>query len=346
MNKFIPIKNKTVSQDSLYIIAEVGNQHNGDYETARKLIDVCIDAGADAAKFIFWYPDEIMVDNPPYTYKTVKGEVTEPMFDLLNRFRLSTIDWYELKDYCLDKDIAFMSTVLSPSGFELGKGLLMDAYKLSAWDWNFPDLFQWVASTGMPAIMDVGACTTRELDNVMKIFNHHENENAILMHCIHADRNDQMNMMAIPYLRDKYDCLVGYAPASRDDELDLVAIGLGACVIEKRITLDRNACVLHDALSKEPDEFKSYVERMRKVKESLGKYALIPSDRDLGERKKWFRHVVADCNIPEGEIITRDMLEAKRGEFGINPENIWTIAGARARRTLARNEAIKPDDFA
>ena len=345
MNKVIPAGSKIVSQDNLFIMAEIGNQFNGSLETACKLVDVCIDARADAVKFIFWYPDEIMVDNPPYTYMTSRGEVTEPMKDLLNRFRLSGEEWQDLREYCLDRKIAFMSTVISPSSFQLGKDLLIDAYKISAWDWNFPDLFDWVASTGMPAIMDVGACTQRELDNVIKIFDKHENENIILMHCIHADKNDQINMMAIPYLRDKYDCLVGYSSSNQDDELDLVSIGLGACVIEKRITLDRNACVLHDALSKEPDEFKSYVEKMRKAKEAMGEYNYIQSDRDLSERKRWFRHIVADEDIPEGEIVLRYMLEAKRGEFGMSAERIWEPVGKRTRRPLARNEVIKPDDF-
>lgn len=345
MNKQISIGDKIVKQDSLFIIAEVGNQFNGDYETARKLVDVCVEAGADAVKFIFWYPDEIMVDNPPYTYQTVSGEVTEPMFDLLNRFTLSTIDWCEVREYCLDKKIAFMSTVLSSSGVDMGRSLLMDAWKLSAWDANFPDLYEWVAAIGMPTILDVGACTQKELDVVVGIFNKWENDNLILMHCTHADKNDQMNMLAIPYLRDKHDCLVGYSPASNNDELDLVAIGLGACVIEKRLTLDRNACVLHDVLSKEPDEFKDYVERMRRAKESLGKYALVQSDRDLVERKKWFRHIVADEDIPIGETVTRDMLEAKRGEYGERPENIWQYVGRRTRRTLARNQIVKPEDF-
>lgn len=336
---------RLLNQSSLTVIAEVGNQFNGDLDTALRLVDAAAEAGADAVKFIFWFPDEIFTDkNIQYTYDVEGGAKTEPMFDLLDRIRLPLQSWQEVLLECNRKDIMMSSTVISPSGFEMATELGLSFIKLSTWDWNFSDLWRWVALSRIPAIADLGAVKDDEIEENINIFRKEKNYDLAFLHCFHTKRPEAFNMLTIPYMRNKYNCLVGYSSADRGNDLDVMAVTLGASILEKRLTLDRKGGVLHDAVSLEPDEFKDYVTRMRKVKASLGESGIFPSEEDTKERQKWFRRIVADEFIPKGEIILRQMLEAKRGLPGIPPSKIWDFVGKTAARDIQRNETIQEYD--
>ncbi len=374
MNKEIEILTpngiKTINQGKLFIIAEVGNQFGGKLEKALRLCEAAKEAGADAVKFIFWFPDEILADKTQlYRYigrKEYKAkrhpsaednswidfiyhkteEMAEPMFDLLNRLRLTFQEWAEVKEYCDKLDIIMTATVLSPSGIDWAgeDGLCLPIIKLSSWDWNFYDLWDWAGKMQLPLIIDTAPVTQEEFDRNMKLLKDNRNENVVLLHCVHTKSEAQTNLLAIPYMRERYDCLVGYSAPDLNDDLDFASVALGACVIEKRLTLDRKGGVLHDAVSKEPSEFGDYVSRMRLLKTKLGKEQWAVSDNDWLERKKWFRRIVADEDILKGDSILRPMLEAKRGETGLSPFEMWNIVGKVAKRDIKRNDDIKPED--
>lgn len=346
MNKNIEIltKNgiKEINEESLFIIAEVGNQFGGDFDKAMALCKAASEAGADAVKFIFWFPDEIMIDKgQTYSYATLDGPKVESMFDILNRLRLDFKQWEEIKMYCDRLGIIFMATVNSPSGIDWTENLELPILKLSTWDWNFMDLWTWAAKTGLPTIADMGAVTEEEVKRNVGWFQEERNSNLILMHCFHTNLPIQRNMRAIEF----YDGLRGYSANDRNDDLDILAVGLGASALEKRLTLNRMSGVLHDAISQEPYEFQFYVAKMREMKVSLGQYGIHPSDNDLAERKKWFRRIVADCPIHKGETVLRPILEAVRGETGISPERIWDFVGKVATREIRRNDDIREEDF-
>lgn len=322
------------------MIAEVGNQFNGDYETAIKLAQAAKDADADAVKYIFWFPDEIMAEDREYTFdgKTVS------MMKLLNGLCLTIHEWFEVKQYCDKIGIIMLSTVNCWSAYQWVLDLGLPAIKLSSWDYNFTDLWRWCARTMLPVIADLGAVTEAELDRNVEIFNEEKNRELMFLQCFHTTDYTQMNMNNMRYVSEKYDCLTGYSAAGRDDNLDILSIGMGACVLEKRLTLDRKGGVLHDSVSKEPDEFQQYVETMRNLKQSIGEGFRL-SDNDWVERKKWFRRIVADEFIPKGANITREMLECKRGETGLEPEKIWELVGKTAKRDIKRNEDIVLEDM-
>jgi len=347
------IRNKEITQDKLFIISEVGNQFGGSVEKAKRLIDVTKEAGADAVKFIFWFPDEILADKSIiYEYETnfvhpnypntkpVKTKVAELMFGLLDKLRLTDGEWREVRDYALNKDVIFMSTIISPGGIDLENFILMDAIKISSWDYNFPDLWRWIAWQGKPMLIDLGPADEELLAKNLSILKSEYNTNYALLHCFHTQNYNEMNMLTIPYLREKFKCPVGYSSIDYNDETDIMAVALGACILEKRLTLDRKGGILHDSISKEPDEFKAYVEKMRQCKEAMGKMGVFPSPNDIEQSKKWFRRIVADVDIRKGETITRDMLEAKRGRTGIEPERIWEFVGRRASQNIPRNTTL------
>jgi N,N'-diacetyllegionaminate synthase len=324
-----------------FVMAEVGVTCNYDLRIARALIDATHEAGADAAKFIFWFPEEIMADRTvTYTYETVAGPRTENMFEMLNKLRFSFPQWQELKEYADRRGIVLFATVNSPSGIEWAEKLGLEAYKLSSWDFNDLPLWRRIATFGKPMLIDTGPVDSLDVAKVMRVMREAGNTQAALIHCVHTDVPAEINMRSIPYLRAAFGCVVGYSSKDRASETDIMAVTLGASILEKRLTLDRSLPGHHHVISLEPAEFKNYVRMIRDVHASLGTLDLIPSPADLAERKKWFRHLVASRSLPAGTRLTADMLESKRGEVGVSPEYFDILVGRELRRPLGKDESI------
>ena len=346
MRTEIQIRNRTIGEGyPLFIIAEIGVTCNYDMKITKDLIDVVHSSGADAVKFIFWFPEEIMSDKTiAYTYETVQGTKSENMYEMLNKLRFTLDEWYEVKEYADKKDVVMLSTVNSPSGIEYAEAVGLEAYKLSSWDYNCFSLWRKIASLGKPMLIDTGPVNTLEVAKVMQLMKDAGNGQSVLVHCLHTSNHAEMNMQTIPYMRSAFNTLVGYSSKDRNDETDIMAITLGAVVLEKRLSMSRSLPGHHHILCKEPTEFGEYVKLMRNVQVALGVYDLRSSQADLTERKKWFRHIAANQDIPKGTKLTANMLEGKRPESGISPEYIDFFVGKSTKRELRYNEALSWDD--
>jgi len=346
MRSEIQIRNRTLGEGyPLFIIAEIGVTCNYDMKITKDLIDAAHDSSADAVKFIFWFPEEIMSDKTiTYTYDTVEGTKSENMYEMVNKLRFALEEWREIKEYADKKGVIIFSTVNSPSGIAYAEALGLEAYKLSSWDYNYFPLWKRIAALGKPMLIDTGPVNTLEVAKVMQLMKDAGNDQSILVHCLHTSNHAEMNMRAIPYMKSAFNTLVGYSAEGRDDETDIIAVTLGAVVLEKRLTMSRDLPGHHHILSKEPKEFKEYVKLMRNVQRALGAHDLSPSEADLEERQRWFRHIVANQDIPKGTVLTADMLEGKRPESGISPEYIDFFIGKETKHDLAYNEALSWDD--
>ena len=346
MKDQIRIRNRVLGEDRpVFITAEIGVTCNYDIKVSKELIDVVHETGADAAKFIFWFPEEIMSDRTiTYTYQTVRGTQSENMYEMLSKLRFTLDEWRDLKAYADSKDVILFATVNSPSGIEYAETIGLEAYKLSSWDFNYHTLWRRVAAIGKPMIIDTGPVGVLELAKVMDIMKDAGNDQSVLVHCIHTDNCEEMNMGAIPYMRKAFNTLTGFSSTDQDSETDIMAATLGAVFLEKRLTLSRDLPGHHHILSLEPKEFEKYVKLMRNVQAALGTEDLQPSQGDLEERRKWFRHVVANQDIPKGTKLTAEMLEGKRPEKGISPEYTDLFVGRETRRDLRCNEALSWDD--
>lgn len=346
MRKTIHIRNRTIGKGHpLFIVAECGVTCNYDIKIAKELIDVVRDSGADAIKFIFWFPEEIMSDKTiEYEYDTIEGVKSENMYEMLDQLRFSLDQWREIKMYADEKDVIIFSTVNSPSGIDYAEALGLEAYKMSSWDFNYTPLWRQVAEIGKPMIIDTGPVNSLELARVMQLMKDAGNDQSILVHCVHTIDPAQINMRSIPYMKNAFNSLVGYSSNFSTSETDVMAVTLGAVFLENRLTMSRSLPGHHHVISKEPNEFTAWVEQMKDVHLALGAYDLKPSRGDLEERKRWFRHLVANKDISAGTILEEDMLEAKRPEQGITPEFIQFFIGRPIKRDLSYNESISWED--
>jgi N,N'-diacetyllegionaminate synthase len=346
MRKEITLGHKTIGKEHpLFIIAECGVTCNYDLRITKELIDAAHSAGADAVKFILWFPEEIMSDKSiTYSYDTVDGRKTENMFEMLNRLRFTLDEWREIKAYADEKNVIMFATVNSPSGIAYAEAIGLEAYKLSSWDYNYIPLWRRIAALGKPMLIDTGPVNALEVAKVLQLMQDAGNDQAVFLHCFHTPHYHEMNMRAIPYMRQAFNALVGFSAEGLRDETDIMAITLGAVVVEKRLTVSRSLPGHHHVLSKEPREFADYVQLMRHLKSALGTFDLRPSPGDLSERQRWFRHLVANQDIPRGTILTAAMLEGKRPEKGISPEYLDLFVGRPLRRDLACNQALTWED--
>jgi len=346
MRNEIHIRNRTIGENQpLFIVAECGVTCNYDMAITKNLIDVVHDSGADAIKFIFWFPEEIMSDKSiTYTYETVSGIKTENMYEMLNELRFTLDEWREVKEYADKKDVIMFSTVNSPSSIKYAEAIDLEAYKLSSWDFNYFPLWRKIASLGKPMLIDTGPVNTAEVAKVMQLMKDAGNDQHVLIHCFHTDDPAEMNMRSMPYMKYAFNSLVGFSSSDCYDERDIMAVSLGAVVLEKRLTMSKELPGHHHILSKTPKEFESYVKMIRNVQAALGVHDLTPSKGDLTDRKKWFRHIVANQDIPKGTKLTADMLEGKRPEKGISPEYTDLFIGMVTKRDLKYNEAISWED--
>jgi len=347
MKREVLIRNRMLGSDHpLFITAEIGVTCNYDMKITKDLIDVVHNAGADAVKLIFWFPDEIMSDKTiTYSYETAKKTVTENMYEMLDKLRFTLDEWRELKAYAVSRNVILFSTVNSPSGIEYAEAIGLEAYKLSSWDYNYFSLWKQISELGKPLLIDTGPVNTLEVAKVMQLMQEAGNEQSVLVHCLHTDNHAEMNMRAIPYMRKAFNTLVGYSSKDRNSETDIMAITLGAVFLEKRLTLSRDLPGHHHILSMEPKEFEEYVKLMRNVQAALGVEYLQPSQADRAEREKWFRQIVVNQDIPSGTKLSSDMLEGKRPESGISPEYMDLFIGRETKRDLKYNEALSWHDI-
>jgi len=342
----IKIADKNIGADQpLFIIAEIGVTCNYDLSVTKELISAVKEAGGDAVKFIFWFPDEIMSDRSlTYTYQTVNGPVTENMYEMLNKLRFTRDQWQEVQAYCQQQGIIMFATVNSPGGVELARWLNLEAVKLSSWDYNYLPLFPQVAALGKPVFMDLGPVRLWELARVVHLLRSGGAGELVLLHCSHSKNPAEINLRTIPYLQETLHTWMGFSAEGREDDLDLMAVALGAVAVEKRLTLSRNLPGHHHVIAKEPAEFADYVARLRSLRKALGTFDLRPSTADLEGRRRWFRHLVAAADIPKGTVLTPALLAGKRPEAGISPEYLEFFLGRRTTRDLRANEALTWQD--
>lgn len=328
-----------MKKEKIYIIAEIGVTCNYDLEITENLIKTAKLCGADAVKFVFHFPDELMSDNTiQYTYDTVNGKVTENMFDMFNNLKFSLDDWFKIKKICEDSQIEWFSSIDSDSGIELGEKLNFNYYKLGSWDVNDIMLLEKIAKLNKPVIVDIGASTEEEVKELINIIGPNK---TIILHDYHTNEFKEMNMLTIPYIKEKFGIKVGYSSPNSYDINDYIAVALGAEIIEKRLTLSKDLPGHHHILSKTPEEFKIWVDNIHNAAAALGEKGIFPSTNDLQERKKWFKHVCAKVDIPKDTKITESMLTCKRHVInGLDPKYYSHLIGKISTVDIKRNSAI------
>jgi len=310
--------------EPVFIIAEVGSNHDGKLEQARQLITAAKKCGADAVKFQSFTADKI--------YQAFK-KVEMPR------------EWHEeLVKYAASQDIIFMSTPFDEESASLLHSLGVPAFKIASGDVTHFPLLSHVADFKKPIILSTGMATLGEVEAAIRVIRSRGNNDIILLYCvsIYPPRLEDANVKGMVTMRETFHLPVGYSDHSAGVTVPLGAVALGACVIEKHITIDRTLPGPDHPYALEVSEFAEMVRQIRLLELALGSGTKAPAEAEIPERKWARRGIYAAVDIPGGTTITGEMLKMVRPCVdAFAPGDIDSVVGKTARKDIAANEPIE-----
>jgi len=332
--------------DSCFIIAEAGVNHNGDLNTARLLVDAAKEAGADAVKFQSFVAAKLATSKAPKAdYQKKDGVPGESQLEMLQRLELSDEDHRELADYCREKKILFLSTPFDEASVDLLLSLDVAALKIGSGELTNEPLLRYAASKGLPVILSTGMATMDEVSEAVEWIRQAGCTDWALLHCVssYPAPAASVNLRAMKTLADMFDVPVGLSDHTQGIEIAIGAAALGACILEKHLTLDRKASGPDHAASLEPLEFKAMVYAMRKVQSALGDGKKGPVEAEKNTAGVARRSLVAACDIAAQSILTEDMIVLRRPGTGLPFSALSSLTGKQVQRDIKAGELLAED---
>ena len=311
---------KTLSK-KVFIVAEIGNNHEGDVTVAKKLVDVAVQAGVDAVKFQTFRGIDIVIptllssEYPDWGVKEYKY-----WCDYLNSIALPFDKHKEIFDYAREKGVLPFSTPTSPEVVDFLEDLGVEIFKVASMDITNVQLLRKIANTGKPVIMSTGMASEDEIEKAVSFFDINK---LILLHCV-ADyplTYNNANLRGIVKLKDKFRCLVGFSDHSLGYKLSIAAVSLGAQVIEKHITVSRNTQKKAEHhFSLEPLELKEFTERIRETEVALGIKDIIRSSEEKQRAINSRRSLHVNKNLKSGDALKAEDISVLRPSDGAAPD--------------------------
>ncbi len=319
------------------IIAEAGVNHNGRLDMACQLIDVAVEAGADAVKFQTFRAERLLISGAPKADYQIKATSrNESQYEMLESLELSPEIHQELMSYCLHKDILFMSSPFDKESADLLKKLNVAAYKIPSGEITNLSLLNHVARKGLPMIISTGMASLTEVKEAVKVVKACGNEEILLLHCVsnYPTNPVDANLLAIKTMTQELSVPVGYSDHTMGSEVSLAAVALGACVIEKHFTLDRSQHGPDHHISLEPDELAGLVRSIRVVESALGHGRKEPALVEEEVAAVARRSLVAAKEISAGSAVTEDMISFRRPGTGLPPSMCNNLIGKIVRQDV------------
>lgn len=346
----ITIHNKNIGdKQPTFIIAEIGVNHNGDINLAKRMIDAAIETGADAVKFQSYQTDQIITqtaEGAAYHLRAM-GESEESWYSLLKRLELSKNDHEEIIQYCTDKGIIFLSTPYDTQSADLLNEFGVEAFKIASTDLNNVPLLKHVARFQKPILLSTGMSTLDEIRESFDAIIEEKNERVVLLHCTsnYPPQAEDINLNVIENFKKEFQCLVGYSDHLAKPSVAVAAVAKGACVYETHFTTDKNLPGPDQECSLEPEELKEIIEQIRFTEKILGsdQKNITPSEEET--RLKLRKSLVALCDIQSGDIISQDNVGIKRPGTGLAPKHYFDVMNKPAVRQILKDQLIQLEDI-
>jgi len=331
-----------------FIIAEAGVNHNGDIDTAKNLVSAARDCGASCVKFQTFKAEQLLISNAPKAEYQLK--VTDPgetQFEMLKKLELKEDDYEKLISHCEKEGILFLATPYNVEDVDFLDELGVHAFKLSSIHAVEPWFAQYVAKKQKPIILATGMATLSEIDETVRAVREIGHEDLILLQCTtnYPSRIEDANVLAMRTLAESFGTLVGYSDHTQDDVACILAIALGAKIIEKHFTLNKSMPGPDQSTSADPREFQRLVVNIQSAEKGLGSKIKEPCDVEIINSLGMRRSIVAKCDIKVGQVISMDHLTFKRPANGIKPSRLGDVVGRVAKLSISANHAISWSDF-
>ena len=329
------------------IIAEAGVNHNGSLDLAKQLIDKAVEAGVDIIKFQTFKSEKLVskaAKQAEYQQRNI-GKKDEGQLAMLKKLELSQADHEELIAYCKEKGIRFFSTAFDMDSIDYLHSLNMGLWKIPSGEiTNYPYLRK-IAQYQEPVILSTGMCELADIEAALNVLLEFgvKKEQITILHCNteYPTPFADVNLKAMLEIGEKFGVQIGYSDHTKGIEVPIAAVALGATVIEKHFTLDKNMEGPDHKASLEPDELKAMVSAIRNIEQALGSGHKTISESERKNIEIARKSIVAACPIKAGELLTEENLIVKRPGNGINPMRWNEVVGTRAVQNYNEEDPIE-----
>lgn len=327
------------------IIAEAGVNHNGDVEIAKKLIDEAKKSGADFVKFQTFKDGKFVISKiaQKADYQKITTGDGESQLEMVNKLKLSFDDFRFLKQYCDNIGIEFLSTPFDLESIDFLHEIGVRLWKIPSGEiTNLPYLLK-IAAFHEPIILSTGMANIDEVKTTVKILQENGAGEITLLHCTteYPAPMEDVNLLAMNTMASELNLPVGYSDHTQGIEISLAAVAMGAVVIEKHFTLDRNMEGPDHKASLEPSELKELVLSVRNVEKAMGDGIKRPSESEKKNIPIARKSIIAQRNIKKGEVLTESNITVKRPGNGISPMKWFDVLGTKAVKDFVEDELIQ-----
>jgi N,N'-diacetyllegionaminate synthase len=345
MNKEIKIGSNVISEKNpCFIIAEIGVNHNGDINLAKRMVDEALRCGANCVKFQTYRTERLVTKKSPKAdYQLEVTNKEESQFDMLKKLELSTNQYEELIEYTKQTGTTFLSTPYNIEDIEFLEKLGVEAFKVASGQIVEKPFLYALAEKGLPVIISTGMAYLSEIDEAVRVFKDSGNENLILLQCTtnYPASIEDSNIRAMTTMNKAFDCLVGYSDHTENEISVLAAVATGATIIEKHFTLDKSMPGPDHSSSANPEEMTSLVQNIRKTELCLGNKYKSPSQIELNNSKGMRRSLVTISAIKKGDTLTKENIGFKRPASGLHPNYIYKVTGKKVSTDLAADSLLE-----
>ena len=334
-----------MSDKKVLIIAEAGVNYNGDIEIAKKMVDAAVAANADVVKFQTGIPEKVIsrfAQKAEYQ-KVNTNNSEENQLDMAKKLMLPWDVYPELIAYCKEKNIEFMSTPFDIDSAAFLHDLGMKVWKIPSGEITNLPLLIHIAKYGEKIILSTGMSTLEEVKTAYDLLKEHGAGDIVVLHCNteYPTPFEDVNIMAMQTIKKELQTDVGYSDHTMGVEAIIASVALGATIVEKHFTLDRNMPGPDQKASIEPDELKYMVEAIRNVEKAIGTGEKKPSKSEIKNINIARKSIVAKRNISKGEVLDEDNITCKRPGGGISPMEWFGVIGTTAVRDFVEDEMIE-----
>lgn len=335
-----------------YVIAEIGANHNGDITLAKKMIDSAVECGCDAVKFQSWTPDSLIAQeeydsNQSYDDGDGGKKHFGSLKEMVERYYLRPEQHYELNNYCKHKGVDFCSSPFSIEEVDLLLELNVPFFKIASMDINNIPFLKYVAKAMKPVIVSTGMSTLAEIETAVKTIKNEGNNNIVLLHCIsiYPPKERDIHLRNITMLQQAFDLPIGFSDHSFGTSIPLASVALGACVIEKHFTLDKNMPGWDHEISADPAEMKVICRDAKKINAALGNLYRSVSEEEENKKSKFRRSVVASKLLKKGTVLSENDLVFKRPGTGIPPNEYGFVVGRILKEDVKKDSLFNWRNF-
>lgn len=329
-----------------FIIAEAGVNHNGDVGTAKKLVEAASESGADAVKFQTFKTENLVSHYAQKAeYQTQSTGENGSQYEMIKKLELDVNAHKELIEYCREKNIMFLSTAFDPDSIDLLENLGLEIFKIPSGEiTNLPYLRK-IGKLGKKVFLSTGMSDMDEIKNALDVLikSGTKIENITVLHCNteYPTPFEDVNLRAMLSIKEVFNVSVGYSDHTTGTEVPVAAVALGASIIEKHFTLDRNMPGPDHRASLEPGELKAMVSAIRNIEKAMGDGIKRPSPSELKNRAAARKSIVASRDIKKGEVLSEDIISTKRPGTGISPMKWDSVVGKAASKDFESDAMIE-----